>query len=455
MERVSPVRLAFLQTLTAWLCCCKGPKHQNHNSTCASLMALVPRSSGLPVALSAPRHGDFPRSISGSKLPVCSLRGHAFPALKEICEVKCNLQIAAQSYNVKVPMSLPKWICYQSSHHTSSHKRVLLSIVYSTVCLLIVCLAQLRIQKTRFEVCASAKHLLEEGMERVSPVRLAFLQTLAAWLCCCKGPKHQNHNSTCASLMALVPRSSGLPVALSAPRHGDFPRSISGSKLPVCSLRGHAFPALKEICEVKCNLQIAAQSYNVKVPMSLPKWICYQSSHHTSSHKRVLLSIVYSTVCLLIVCLAQLRIQKTRFEVCLCQTSVGRGHGKSEPRSVGVLANAHGMTLLLQRTKTPEPQLHLCFADGSSAKVFRSPSGTFCPKARGLSPQHIWEQAPCVFAAWPCFSCPQRNLWSEMQPPNSCAKLQRQSSNVIAKMNLLPIQPSYKQPQARPAFNCV
>ena len=256
-------------------------------------------------------------------------------------------------------------------------------------------------------------------MERVSPVRLAFLQTLAAWLCCCKGPKHQNHNSTCASLMALVPRSSGLPVALSAPRHGDFPRSISGSKLPVCSLRGHVFPALKEICEVKCNLQTAAQSYNVKVPMSLPKWICYQSSHHTSSHKRVLLSIVYSTVCLLIVGLAQLRIQKTRFEVCLCQTSVGRGHGKSEPRSVGVLANAHGMTLLLQRTKTPEPQLHLCFADGSSAKVFRSPSGTFCPKARGLSPQHIWEQAPCVFAAWPCFSCPQRNLWSEMQPPNN------------------------------------
>ena len=138
---------------------------------------------------------------------------------------------------------------------------------------------------------------------------------------------------------------------------------------------------------------------------------------------------MYSTVCLLIVCLAQLRIQKTRFEVCLCQTSVGRGHGKSEPRSVGVLANAHGMTLLLQRTKTPEPQLHLCFADGSSAKVFRSPSGTFCPKARGLSPQHMWEQAPCVFAARPCFSCPQRmhcmlnatpNQKANQVPTNPC-----------------------------------
>ena len=178
-------------------------------------------------------------------------------------------------------------------------------------------------------------------------------------------------------------------------------------------------PSKKSVKWNATSKQLAAQSYNVKVPMSLPKWICYQSSHYTSSHKRVLLSIVYSTVCLLMVCLAQLRIQKTRFEVCLCQTSVGRGHGKSEPRSVGVLANAHGMTLLLQRTKTPEPQLHLCFADGSSAKVFRSPSGTFCPKARGLCPQHIWEQALCVFAAWPCFSCPQKNMWSEMQPPNN------------------------------------
>ena len=57
-------------------------KTQNHNSTKVSLSAPMPRSSGLPVALSAQRHGDFPRSISGSKLPVCSLRGHASPALQ-------------------------------------------------------------------------------------------------------------------------------------------------------------------------------------------------------------------------------------------------------------------------------------------------------------------------------------------------------------------------------------
>ena len=90
-------------------------------------------------------------------------------------------------------------------------------------------------------------------------------------------------------------------------------------------------------------------------------------------------------------------------------TSAGGRHEKSEPRSVGVLSNAHGITLLLQRTKAQEPQLSMCFDVGSRVKVFWSPSGTLCPKARGLFPQHIWEQAPCVSAAWPCLSCPQKN----------------------------------------------
>ena len=49
---------------------------------------------------------------------------------------------------------------------------------------------------------------------------------------------------------------------------------------------------------------------------------------------------------------------KTGLRCHLCPTSAGGRHGKSEPRSVGVLANAHGITLLLQRTKAPEPQLH-------------------------------------------------------------------------------------------------
>ena len=51
----------------------------------------------------------------------------------------------------------------------------------------------------------------------------------------------------------------------------------------------------------------------------------------------------------------------------------------------------------------------MCFDVGSRVKVFWSPSGTLGPKARGLSPQHIWEQAPCVSAAWPCLSCPPKS----------------------------------------------
>ena len=65
-------------------------KHRNHNSTKASLTAPESRSSGLPVALSAPRHGDFPRSVFGSKLPVCLLRGHACPAPQKL-QIQCNI----------------------------------------------------------------------------------------------------------------------------------------------------------------------------------------------------------------------------------------------------------------------------------------------------------------------------------------------------------------------------
>ena len=41
------------------------------------------RNSGpcaLPLALSALRHGDFPRSVAGSELPVCVLRSRASSA---------------------------------------------------------------------------------------------------------------------------------------------------------------------------------------------------------------------------------------------------------------------------------------------------------------------------------------------------------------------------------------
>ena len=41
-------------------------------------------------------------------------------------------------------------------------------------------------------------------------------------------------------------------------------------------------------------------------------------------------------------------------------------------------------------------------ADGQS-KALRSPTGTLGPMARGLSSQHLWEQAPRLLAAKPCF----------------------------------------------------
>ena len=64
------------------------------------------------------------------------------------------------------------------------------------------------------------------------------------------------------------------------------------------------------------------------------------------------------------------------------------------------------MTMLLQaawspalwlnpRASPPAPQLW----------TLRSPAGTLCLKARGLSPQHDWERTPCMCAAKPCFPC--------------------------------------------------
>ena len=349
-------------------------------------------------------------------------------------------------------MSLPKWICYRSSHHTSSHKRVLLSIVYSSLSL-DCCLAQVRIQKTRFQVCLCQKSAGRgHGMSEPRSVGvLANAHGMTLLLQRTKTPEPQLHLCFADGSSAKVfwsPSGTFCPKA-----RGLSPQHI-WEQAPCVFAAWPCFSCPQRNLWSEMQPPNTAQSYNVKVPMPLPKWTCYQSSHHTSSHKRVLLSIVYSTVCLLIIGFAQLRIQKTQFEVCLCQPSVGRGHGKSEPRSVGVLANAHGMTLLLQRTKTPEPQLHLCFADGSSAKVFRSPSGTFCPKARGLSPQHLGASSLCVRCVAMLFLPSKKSVkWNVTS--KYCAKLQRQSSNATAKMNLLPIQPSYKQPQARPAFNCV
>ena len=58
----------------------------------------VARSRGLPLALSTPRHGDFPRSKIGSTLPVCALRSRASSASMKSDEMQtpsmctCSLQ---------------------------------------------------------------------------------------------------------------------------------------------------------------------------------------------------------------------------------------------------------------------------------------------------------------------------------------------------------------------------
>ena len=42
-----------------------------------------------------------------------------------------------------------------------------------------------------------------------------------------------------------------------------------------------------------------------------------------------------------------------------CKKIAKGEHEESEPRSVGIFANAHGITLLLQRAKRQEPQLRM------------------------------------------------------------------------------------------------
>ena len=66
------------------------------------------------------------------------------------------------------------------------------------------------------------------------------------------------------------------------------------------------------------------------------------------------------------------------------KASAGGRHGKSEPRSVGVLANAHGITLLLQRTKHQQPQLQ-SFADIQSKGLLVS-QWHFLPQGTGTFP---------------------------------------------------------------------
>ena len=83
-----------------------------------------------------------------------------------------------------------------------------------------------------------------EGIGRVSPV------LLASWAgrsrhCCDAANSHGKAQELCQKhLRDTWPWLCSFLLALSALRHGDFPRSMSGSWLPVCALRSRASRAL-------------------------------------------------------------------------------------------------------------------------------------------------------------------------------------------------------------------
>ena len=183
-------------------------------------------------------------------------------------------------------------------------------------------------------------------------------------------------------------------------------------ELPVCLLRGHACPAPQKL-QIQCNIpsQKRTRSGRHNVLLKLTNWdVTKRSCHFVCCLAFLVETGLFATTRGKMLSRGIIQDWKSRLAcdaIFAWHLQVG-GHGKSEPRSVGVLANAHGITLLLQRTEHQNHNSTKSFADGSRVKVFWSPSGTFYPKARGLSPQRIWEQAPCVFAAWPCLSCPPK-----------------------------------------------
>merc|ERR1719326_2199089 len=79
------------------------------------------------------------------------------------------------------------------------------------------------------------------GSRRVSPIRFVSSRTRMAYLCGCDRPRHQQKLSRSFVARLDARGVCGLPLALSALAHGDFPRSMcERSKLLVCQLRSHA-----------------------------------------------------------------------------------------------------------------------------------------------------------------------------------------------------------------------
>merc|ERR1711970_231100 len=103
------------------------------------------------------------------------------------------------------------------------------------------------------------------GMERMSPVRLGPSWALAAWLCCCERCQLDTAAPPEASLLASPPASRNLLLALSAQRHGDFPRSKCGSHLPVCALRSRASPASQKAAAPETGFENCTTSRICKI----------------------------------------------------------------------------------------------------------------------------------------------------------------------------------------------
>ena len=189
------------------------------NSSAQSFTASFRRwPFGLPMTLSAPRHGDFPRSMLG-RAPCVLAAWPCFPCLH------CSRERRFASANSKLPMCLL----------ASSLPKLLYNPKFGCfICIAHVCGRRHGENEPRSVGTQSGAH----GMT----VLLQVASSLT--------------NSSAQSFTASFRRwPFGLPMTLSAPMHGDFPRSMLGSELPVCWLRGRASPASTAVVNGALHLQ--------------------------------------------------------------------------------------------------------------------------------------------------------------------------------------------------------
>ena len=225
------------------------------NSSAQSFTASFRRwPFGLPMTLSAPRHGDFPRSMLGSmlgsKLPVCWLRGRASPASSAVVISTLHLQMPSSQR-----------VCLQAC------KLLAPKSVQSKLSMLHRVVHECGRRHGENEPRSVGTHLGAHGMT-------VLLQVASS-----------QPNSSAQSFTASFRRwPFGLPMTLSAPRHGDFPRSMLGSKPPVCWLRGRASPASSAVVISTLHLQMPSSQRVClhSLPSFLPK-ICTIQTFDASS----------------------------------------------------------------------------------------------------------------------------------------------------------------------------